>query len=178
MRLRASSRPSWCSLQQARRSLRSRPQASFQSARPSTSFPQVRPHARAFCKRIVTRIRRFPQRFLSRPCIKRVHLDVRDPIHNRSSGPQLQDRAFSLGSDGRFGFICGQLSFSPSLAVLRSAWFCGIEGALVLADNDPPDRSVSPATAIVDASNVTSQNLPQTTKPCHCDPFTSSERYL
>ena len=108
--------------------------------------------------------------FLSALSFSTLHLDVRDPIHNRCCGPQHlrcfeqhQDRAFSLGSDVSASLVsnCHFRRLSRSFAVLGSG---GIEGALVTADGDPPD--------------VTSQNLPQTTKPCHFDPFTSSERYL
>ena len=75
-------------------------------------------------------------------------------------------------SNRRLGFTCVQLSLSAFSAMLGS---CGIEGALVPADDDPPGRSVSPASAIVVASSVTFGGLPRLAKPCpfHGHPFTS-----
>ena len=42
-----------------------------------------------FCGRVVTVIRRFHQRSLARRSLRRVHLNVRNPIQNRSCAPQL-----------------------------------------------------------------------------------------
>ena len=119
--------------------------------------------------RVVTRSQRFHERSLSRRRLRRVHLDVRDPIQNRScastsSLPQKpQDHAFSRGAPNRRpGFICAQPSLPPSLAVVGSG---RIEDAPVPADDDPPAQSVSPGAPIVGAFCVTFGALPRRTNP-------------
>ena len=128
--------------------------------------------ARQYCSAgFITGSRRFqpPQASLSRrPCS---HPES-EMCPSTSSLPQRpRDRAV-FARNRRLGFTCVQLSLLPSRAVFGSG---GIEDALVPADDDPPARSVSPASAIVGASSVTFGGPPRRTNPCpsHGNPFAS-----
>ena len=174
-RLHPGSRPSQCPLQYPRRSFHSRPQASFNSARPST--PVTESSARkcfsagaSSAEPVVYTSALFlvaaSDEFISTSVI---------PIQNRRCGPstsalprQPQDRAF-FARNRRLGFSGIQLPLSPSLAVV-------IEGVLVPADDDPPARSVSPASAIVKVLPVRPSEVyhgPTKPSPSHGNPFTS-----
>ena len=156
-----------CPLQHLHQSSRSRPQASLVSIRPSAPSSQSRPHAITSLQARRHGNPSFPSSalFLVAASCESMSTSVAPSSTGAVLLRQSQDQVFSLRIDV-LGSVGSTLHF-------RCSSQCLVLAVLVPADDDPPDRSVSPASAVVGASSVTCGGPTRRTKSCpsHCNPF-------
>ena len=117
------------------------------------------------CKLVVVGACRFHQCPLSCFCVRQIYLGVVASVRSRIRAPQLYRRfnnSVLLLKRRRLATSVHSVSGS-AFTVSDSG---RIEDDLVPLEDDPPVRSVSPASAIVGLSSVGFGGLPRRTRPC------------